>query len=313
MVKVRYRGGVYIEIDGKIVVADPRSRLKERADLVLVSHAHQDHYNLRALLDIPRTPKIMSKATLDIIDPSRRLSNVYVLEDGESIEINGLTVEAYNSGHVIGSLQFAIHGRETVVYTGDINLEQRIILSPAKVLKTDVLIIETTYGRPDYRFPPRPALYRELLSIMKEKLEEGRPIFFGARQLGVSQELTAIISLSGLATPVVQPSIGRFNRLYEKYGIILGSYVIAEGKNSLSAPHITKLSESRRQRQFPCTGWAVKWSRGIPISSHADFEQLLLYCIESGAEKVYTVFGFTKHFSEVLKEQGIDAEPAPTR
>jgi len=310
LVKVHYRRGLYIVLERAVLLADPLSPPQEKINAILVSHAHSDHCNIKALLSVPNVPKLMSRATRDLIDPRRKLKNVILLEPGDTVELGNVTIEAHEAGHVLGSLQFTIHSRQSVVYTGDVNLERRVILPPGDLLKADVLIIEATYGRPEYTFPPREVLYRELLHVVKERLSEGKPLALGARKLGVAQEVTALLAHSGIAVPLVHPSIDRYNRLYEEYGVILGPYAVAEYVVEKPVPYVAPL---RSGKTFPCTGWAAKYSKGLPLSSHAGFDKLVRYALESGAESIYTVYGFAKCLAKFLREEGLNAEPVPVK
>ena len=310
MIKAYYDGGIYIELDNVTLLADPLSYPRRRVDVILISHAHADHYNLNTLLKTHNIPKIMSNITYDLIASGKRLRNVHLVRPGEIIEISGVTIEALEAGHILGSLQFAIHGRRTVVYTGDINLERRVILKPATIARADVLIIEATYGKEDYSFPPRSELYRSLLVMVKEHRDRGKPLQLRARRLGVAQELTALLALSGFALPLVHPSIERYNRFYEEKGVSLGPYAVAI-EAEIPEPIIVPLNSSRRG--LPCTGWAAKWLKGLPISSHSGFDKLVKYALESGAEKVYTVYGFSRELASYLSSEGLDAEPLPRR
>jgi len=310
LIKAHYDGGIYIELDNVTLLADPLSYPKRRVDAILISHAHTDHYSPSVLLRTPTVPKIMSSATYDLIASKKRLRNVHLVGPGESIEISGVTIEALEAGHIIGSIQFVIHGRQIVAYTGDINLERRVILKPATIARADVLIIEATYGKKDYSFPPRSELYRNLLAIVKEHRDRGKPLLLRARQLGVAQEVTALLALSGFALPLVHPAIERYNKFYEERGVSLGPYAVAF-KAEIPEPIIMPLNSSKRG--LPCTGWAAKWLKGLPISSHSGFDQLVRYALESGAEKIFTVYGFSQELASYLSNEGLDAEPLPRR
>jgi hypothetical protein len=45
----------------------------------------------------------------------------------------------------------------------------------------------------------------------------------------------------------------------------------------------------------------------LPLSDHAGFDDLERYVIESGAKKVYTLYG-DNHFASHLRQMGIDAK-----
>ena len=68
------------------------------------------------------------------------------------------------------------------------------------------------------------------------------------------------------------------------------------------------------------TGWAMdsdrKFARGanlvLPMSDHADFNELVEYVQQANPRKIYTVHGFPQ-FAAHLKDLGFDAEHLPQR
>ena len=303
-VKVYRDGGIVIEVDNRRVLVDPVSLPRRKPDVVFVSHAHSDHARLRPLRVLSKVPKILSRATKEVLDPRGTLTNVVFAEDASSVEVAGLTLETYEAGHVVGSLQLAVNASTRVVYTGDFCLERRLVLRPARILRADALIIDATYGHPRYSFPPRPELYRRLLRTLEAASSGG--VLFAARPLGTGQELTAVISLVAKLTPFVARPVGAFNRLYERYGEYLGSYVIhpAPPRDSVA---VVPLND-HPAGAVVCTGWAV--AEGVPLSSHADFDDVVRYAVESRAQTVFTFSAHAKYLAAFLRrEYGVEAHP----
>src|SRR5690348_4628644 len=110
-----------------------------------ISHAHTDHArrHKEALL----TPQ-----TLALIPESRRPRGWRMLGYGERMRRAEGAITLHSAGHMLGSamLHFEDDGW-SVLYTGDLKLRQ-----PGRVEtlipKADVLIVESTYGRPHFRF-----------------------------------------------------------------------------------------------------------------------------------------------------------------
>ncbi len=319
-VNVEYNGGILIRIADRCILADPKSIPNVKPDLVLLSHAHSDHYSIRALRAIRKVPKVMSRATREIIEKKHdvKLREVVDVEDGFCGEVNGIYLEAYNAGHCIGSLQFRLNFKDSIVYTGDVNLSKRLVLEKARILKGDVLIIESTYGLPSYIFPDRRKLYCEILENIVGLMDMYDVVYVGGRSLGTLQELTFLLSVSRIGMPVVvHPAVYLYNLIHEKYGPPLGSY-ISTSKYIPGKPrgiHLIPLNLSLNAKLEPaivCTGWSIRWnkSNAYPLSSHVDFSQLLEYVEKSGAEEVYTVYGFTKAFADYINSKlGIYAKP----
>jgi len=306
-VRVYRSGGVIVETGGKRLLLDPIGIPGKKPDLVFISHAHSDHCRPSVLKTLRGVPKVMSPATRDLVDPKRRLDSVVVVNAGEEVEVGGLQLEVHEAGHVIGSLQLRFDAGATVVYTGDFNLERRVIMKPAPVLKADVLVIDATYGHHRYTFPPRPLLYRAIVQTVREALEEGRGLVLAARTLGTGQELTALLSLVAKVVPFVEESIAEKNKICEMHGEMLGEYAVHSVRPPQGAIAIVPLS-SDYPGAVPCTGWAV--GEGFPLSSHAGFSDLIRYVVESGASVVYAFSSFSGSFaSHLSREMGIEAYP----
>ena len=305
---LRVNKGVFLEFDTTLIALDPLVLPVKKPAIVLISHAHQDHYSPSVLRKLPPDTKIvMSVASRRIIDPRGILRNIVEVAPGEVIELGKARVEVFDAGHIIGSLQFLIDlgGRE-IVYTGDFNLERRIILKPATPIRSDILLMDATYGLPTYVFPSRKEIYSDLLSLIK-KNNEKEEIALKARKLGVAQEVTALISMATHLPVLVEPEIAVYNEIYENFGEILGRYAISD-KPAPGAPLVAKLSRKfpRKIRSIPLTGWATK--SGIPLSSHGDFKQLVEYVKQSNPQLVIPVCGFREDFARhVSEELGFEA------
>lgn len=307
MLNIFYDKGIFVESRGRRVLIDPVGLPRKKPDVVLISHAHRDHCNKRVIQSL-NVPIILSEATRDFLG-LQASSNHIIVSPGEQVEVGGLQIEAHNAGHILGSLQFRISLDKSVVYTGDFNFEPRIILNPADILKADVLIVEATYGHPRYVFPPRRELYPQLIEKVLKLLSEGLMVTLAARPLGVSQELTAVLSLSKVSVPIVHEKIWRYNVLYEKYGENLGRYLVYHSEKYVrEKPLIAPLTVKRNK--ITCTGWSVTSRHGIPLSSHSDFKGIVRYVRKSQAEEIYTVYGFSKFLAEYLeRELGIPSTP----
>ena len=96
-------GSLYFAFGGKVIHVDPFGRLTDygalpKADLVLVTHAHQDHLDAAAIAAIrkPGTRLLVAPAC------EGKVEGATVLRNGESATLLGVTVEAvpaYNLVH----------------------------------------------------------------------------------------------------------------------------------------------------------------------------------------------------------------------
>ena len=202
---------------------------------------------------------------------------------------------------------------------GDIEITQRTqpspINEPAERVPCDVLVIESTYGRPDYVFPPQEEAIGTARRVVAQWLEQGAlPVVLGWR-LGKAQEALHHLLAGGFRV-VCEEGIYETVRRYEDGGITFnGEYRVFDGNirdgDTLLFPPGRKSRERiaahrpprKPARYLELTGWAAgagakPWGRGrpgdasLPYSDHADFKDLVAYVQAVRPRRVYTVFGF---------------------
>ena len=310
-IRVSKDGGILVEVDNKVIAFDTTSVPRKRPDVILISHAHRDHVNVNVINRIRSVPILMSRATYELLFRRRSPSqgNIKIINEKEPIEIASIEITALNAGHCVGSFQYFLNTNPSIVYTGDFNLQNRVILRPAEVIKGEVLIIDATYGTPRYTFPNRLRLYKMLLELVKLTLEREGVAYIAARSLGTSQEVTALINLSTLRIPVlVDRRIHYINRIHEKYEKEELRYGLIDVAGECTCVKIVPLQKANLQRQYnpviTCTGWAVTWKNltSLPLSSHSDFNGLIKYIRESNAEIVVPVYGFINEFLDYVRK-----------
>ncbi len=280
-----------------------------------ISHAHGDH--------IARHKKIIcSKPTGDFI--RRRLKNPAFTsyEYNKPFSINNRRITLYPAGHILGSSQIKIETDEkSLLYTGDFRLKQSLTAEPFQLVKADILIMETTFGKAHYKIPPREDAQEALIEKCRNKLREGRiPVVF-AYSLGKGQEALKILSDAGLPV-AVDYMIMQYAPIYQKYGVQFSAF--EKFKKSAYREKVLLLPPNARNRRFLqsigniysifLSGWGMdskasfrfKVDEVIPLSDHADFDELLQLVEMVDAGEVYCTHGFDD-FVNTLKEKGIKA------
>jgi len=289
---------------------------------VVISHAHSDHVaaHREVILSAP-TARLMQARV-----PGMRQE--HVLNFGEARHFIGTELNfdltLLPAGHIFGSAMPLIQtDGQTLLYTGDFKLRPGLSAEKCEPRRADVLIMETTYGRPHYQFPPAEEVIKGVLRFCREALDnEETPILFGY-SLGKSQELLCGLGAARLPL-MLHGTIYKLTQIYEQSGQCFPKYEhyeasSARGKVLLCPPNVIGSALVRnlgKSHSAILTGWAVdpncryryQCDAAFPLSDHADFPDLLELVKQVAPRKVYTLHGFAADFAQTLRELGYDAQ-----
>ena len=247
---------------------------------------------------------------------------------GEAIEFAGSRLTALGAGHCLGSaMLLAEDAQGSFLYTGDFKLGASLTAPQAQPRRADVLVMESTFGRPNYRLPPRPEVIEQLLEAVHQAFAEGRTPVLHAYALGKSQEVTKILTTHGI--PVQQHrDVWAISQVYEKCGVELatGNADVTcyegrplEGHTIVTTPKGMKthrLAGLGTTYSISVTGWAadpsakyrLKVDLALPLSDHADFDELIEMVRQVEPKRVYCTHG-PREFVDHVRDAGFDAEP----
>jgi len=292
---------------------------------VFVSHAHADHTG--------RHREVI------LTDPTARFMRVRL--GGQRLEHrlpwgqprrfthggSEFQVTLLPAGHILGSaMAFIENAGGTLLYTGDFKLKPGLaaeLCDFAPACGCDTLIMETTFGRPQFSFPPAETVRLDLIAFCRDALAAGATPLLLAYSLGKSQEVLA--GLAGADLPIMLHHDARkLTRIYERLGWKFPAYepftpAAARGKVHVGPPNLARsplLARVAPTRTAMITGWAVdaraKYRYGVdaafPLSDHADFPDLLAFVKEVAPQKIFTVHGSAVEFASTLRELGYDAQ-----
>jgi putative mRNA 3-end processing factor len=324
--RVGWRNGVTIKLMKDSIHFDPTKKTKIEGPF-FISHAHSDH-----LKGIGSTGTgYVTNGTMDILSSRgyKRIDRFRQIQYENSVKVDSLEIIAHNAGHMLGSAQYEIRGPESkILYTGDINYQDMLTTKAAEPIPSDVLIIEATYGHPRYVFPKLMETCMNLVDWTIAEVQRKKLPVFKVYSAGKAQEVIKILN-SFTALPVVtHPKITDVCKAYVKNGIKL-TYVDAnksEGEELLRGRECvfittsySKIPSFNECSLATATGWAVQFkmkkvNAAFPLSSHADFNQLVQYVKASKPTCVYTVYGFKEVFATYLsKTLGLKARPLSYR
>lgn len=292
---------------------------------VFVSHAHADH--------IARHKRFI------LTEPTARLlrhrlggkREERVLNFGERTHFNGprgdFALTLLPAGHILGSAMVLVEwSGGALLYTGDFRMRASPACEPCDFTLgrgCDWLVMETTFGRPEYVFPPIVEVVEKMLHFCRDALAAGEtPVLLGS-PLGKSQELLCLLGESGLRI-AVHETVLPLARIYEECGVSLGIYEplgIEQRKGRVLICPPTFAQTPQRAAVGPCrlavaTGWAMdsscKYRSGaaaaFPLSDHADFNELIEFVRQVRPRRVFTTHGFATDFAATLRDLSFDAE-----
>ncbi|MGI5860975.1 MAG: MBL fold metallo-hydrolase [Myxococcales bacterium] len=286
-------------------------------EVSFVSHAHSDH--------IARHGQIIATApTLRLLEHRLKTQTTALpVPYGKSFRLGVFSLKLLPAGHILGSAQLLAtrDDGKRILYTGDFNPVPALATEAAESARCDVLIIESTFGHPRFRFPPREETYARMCAFARSALAEGgTPVFF-AYTLGKSQEAMRALADAGLPL-VAHPSIADVCEIYASFGHSIphrrfaGS--VEEGEVLFLPAGPTSAHQAiPKARTAMLSGWALEsgaryrfgTDEAFPLSDHADFDGLLGYVEATGAKRVLTVHGYAKELAAVLRDRGVDARP----
>jgi len=298
-----------------------------------VSHGHADHARphdvvisstANALVCAHRFGRRAPGGPVPLEVPEERADIVFETHDFNVPWRDGdheLTL--FSAGHVLGSAQLLIEGaRGRFVYTGDFKLEPSFTAEAPEVKRCDTVLMECTYGRPQYVFPPRAEIAGDMVAWARRSLEDGAvPIFF-AYSLGKAQEAMAILGSGGIPL-AAHGAIASMACVYERAGVALPPYerydaTSFDGTRALVWPPsgraLPAAVRGRDVRTAALTGWVLgrngfagRTDVGFPLSDHADYPSLLRYVELAQPRKVLLNHG-GREFVHRLRRLGVDAE-----
>jgi len=303
-------------------------------DRAVLTHAHADH---------ARRGHGRYLAQRDALGVLRtRLGEVAIdaVGYGEPVFIGTARVSLHPAGHVLGSSQVRVEvGGEIWVVTGDYKLGPDPTCTAFEPVRAHVLITESTFGLPVYRWAPNERLFAEIDDWWRVNAALGRPSVIFAYAFGKAQRILASVDAS-IGPIVCHGAVEVLNRSYRDAGVALPETTLLSGlgqgkdrtaarraveralvvapPSAQSTPWMRRFAES--SNAF-ASGWmrlrgarrrrAV--DRGFMLSDHADWPGLLAAIEASGAQRVYATHGYAASLARYLADRGLDARTFDTR
>ncbi|MFW9965700.1 MAG: beta-CASP ribonuclease aCPSF1 [Candidatus Thorarchaeota archaeon] len=196
----------------------------DELDAVIITHAHLDHCGMVPFLfkygyrgPVYMTAPTLNLATLlqlDYLDVAERegklrpyrdrdvkeaILHTVTLNYGEVTDIApDVRLTLHNAGHILGSAIVHLHigdGQYNLAYTGDFKFGRTRLLEPATFTfpRLETLIVESTYGHPTDKMPPRQEVERKFASIIKRTVERDGKVLIPVLAVGRAQEIMLVL------------------------------------------------------------------------------------------------------------------------
>jgi len=287
----------------------------KKAPLSFVSHAHSDHVRRHQ-------QSIATPATISLVKQRHRKISAIPLDYHQPYQIDDLTIELLPSGHILGAAQIVIE-RDGVrlIYTGDFKPGKNQTADPLEVRPADILIMESTFGAPQFVFPREWEIIERLTKFIDRCFQSGIVPVVMSYAMGKSQEALKILGNLNYAVSI-HASIAGIVQVYEQHGIKFNNYQVYQGEDLrdrvfLIPPHLARsqaVTKIWRTKKLMLTGWAAQpgakyryhADEALALSDHADFNQLIEFVHQVQPEKVFITHGFDS-FVYYLRKEGFKA------
>jgi putative mRNA 3-end processing factor len=285
----------------KLTAIDLAIDFRRRQPRGFISHAHADHM---APHELAYCTPVTGRLYQHRHGPRRQCVEMHYRRP---IEWGETRLTVYPAGHVFGSAMLLAETRgRRMLYTGDFKLGPSATAETCELPKADTLVMESTWGDPQYRMPARQYVVAELVERVQHAFAWNRTPVIHAYVLGKAQEVTKILTSAGI--PVLQhPLTYAVSCIYQEHGCDLGDFQLYPGR---ALPRHAVIVPPRQQKGFrlngltritslAVTGWALdawgsrRWGvdHVVPLSDHADFDQLLDAIDQVDPEIVYCTHG----------------------
>ncbi len=313
---VSANGGIQVELGNRRYVLDPHTHV--RADYTFVSHAHMDHMH-----NPSKNEHVIASSLTKELAKARGYDLGETIEDAEGVEL-------LDSGHILGSR--AIRIQDEVYYTGDASGRPRAFLGKCRTRQARILVMETTYGVPEYVFPSTAKLVSEVNGLIASAYDRGVPVVLMGYPLGKAQLLSYFFS--SWEPLFYYESVDTMNRIHMDHGVPLkpgkrfdpskdqdrlprGPWVMVSPMASGRSRLMAHLKRQYGAILVAFSGWALgpgyRYTMGadysFPLSDHCDYQELINLVQGVSPEMVYTVHGFATEFARDLRKMGFSARP----
>jgi len=292
----------------------------------VITHAHADHARSgHAHYLAASEARHLLRARLGDID-------LQTIAYGERLRIGDATVSLHPAGHVLGSAQVRIErsGRVWVV-AGDYKLDEDRTCAPFESIAGDVLVTESTFGLPIYRWRPAGEVFAAINAWWSGNAAAGRSSVLFCYALGKAQRILACVDAS-IGPIVTHGALESLNDAYRATGVTLPATLrvtaiadkttlraalVLAPPSAIGSPWLKRFGD---YSDAFASGWMQvrgarrrrALDRGFVLSDHADWPGLSQAIEATGAARVIVTHGYVAVMVRWLRERGLQADAFET-
>ncbi|MEO7390786.1 MAG: ligase-associated DNA damage response exonuclease [Ramlibacter sp.] len=295
-------------------------------DRAVITHAHSDHAR------VGHGHYLASRPADGVLRTRLGEIDLQLLDYGERIVQNGVTLSLHPAGHVLGSAQVRLeHGGQVWVASGDYKVAPDRTCAPFEPVRCDVFITESTFGLPIYRWSDDDDIFADINGWWGRNAAAGRASVLTCYSFGKAQRILSGVDAS-IGPIVVHGAVELLNRAYRATGVSLPpTLLVSEVKGHADlrralviCPPSAAASPWMRRFGDAQTAFASGWmqlrgarrrggyDRGFVLSDHADWPGLMSAIGATGAQRVIVTHGSVPVMVRYLAEQGLRAEAFAT-
>ena len=189
-------------------------------DMMFLTHSHLDHCGMipwitsRYDIDVTSTSTTKKVAAILMEDSikvaaaegypemygktevKQALGRFNEVEFGDTLSKHSVHVRTHSAGHIPGATMYEVTGKRTTLVTGDLHTLDTRLVSGAKPVKCDNLIMESTYSGRNH--PDRLKTEHAFLKKVHEVVDRGGKAIVPAFAVGRTQEILLLLKDSRL-------------------------------------------------------------------------------------------------------------------
>jgi len=293
---------------------------------VVVSHAHSDHTARHSAVILTEPTRRLMRSRISGNRAERVLGFNECLHHSDLESSKAQTpfrLSLHPAGHVLGSAMARLEvDGDSLLYTGDFKLREGLSSERCEPVHARTLVMETTYGRPRYIFPPTEEVLASVLQFCWSSLDAGITPVLVAYSLGKAQEILASLLKANLPIQL-HSSSAKLTEIYADLGYQFPRWTLLNPETArdhvIITPTVRPLLSAQPGigplRIASLSGWALdrRWPTTdenqprFALSDHADFPDLVKFVKEVRPQRVFTLHGFAADFARHLRRLGMEA------